>query len=122
MQKTTRTPWDRIKEALIDAGYDGRQEDAARLVGIKQPSVSEWKNEGTAPSLENTITLASKLNVCVEWILTERGPKRPGAPMEPAAQALWDLWPRIPQEDRGQIVGFAEAKARPSPRRAPKQA
>lgn len=112
------TSFERIKQALLDAGKNGTQEEIAKLAGIKQPSVSEWKNEGTTPSLENAIAIGAKLNVCVEWIITGRGPKRPGPPMEPAAQALWDAWPRIPSEDRQQVVGFAQAKAGPTPRRA----
>jgi hypothetical protein len=123
-----RTPWDRIKEAMTNKGLKPTQTECAKLLDIKQPSVWEWANSNGSPSIDNAITLAKKLNVCVEWILTGGGPKRPGPPMEPAAQALWDVWGRIPPEDRPQVVGFAEAKARPSqakptpaPRSAPKR-
>lgn len=110
----TRTPWDRIKEAMVNRGMKGTQTECAKLIGVKQPSVSEWAAQETSPSIENAIALAKALNVCVEWILTERGPKRAGPPMEPMAQRLWDLWHRIPPEDRALVLGYAEGKTRPS--------
>lgn len=99
---------------MREHGIKPTQKECAALLGITQPSVWEWASSNGSPSVENAIALGRKLNVCVEWILTEGGPKRPGPPMEPAAQALWDVWARIPAEDRPQVVGFAEAKARPS--------
>lgn len=107
---------------MADAGQSDTQQAVANLLKIKQPSVSDWKTTGASPSLENAITLGARLNVCVEWILTGRGPKRPGPPMDPAAQALWDAWGRILVDDRQKVVGYAEALVRPSQRRAPKQA
>lgn len=109
-----QTAWDRIRDAMREHGIKPTQKECAALLGITQPSVWEWANSHGSPSVENAITLGAKLNVCVEWILTGKGPKRPGPPMEAAAQALWDLWARIPEEDRPMVVGFAEAKARPS--------
>ena len=109
-----QTAWDRIRDAMREHGLKPTQKECAALLGITQPSVWEWASSSGSPSIENAITLGSKLNVCVEWVLTGKGPKRPGPPMEPTAQALWDLWTRIPEEDRPVVVGFAEAKARPS--------
>ena len=109
-----RTPWDRIREAMLNQGLRGTQKECAALLGIKQPSVSEWASAESSPSIENAITLSRKLNVCVEWILTERGPKRPGAPLEPAAQAIWDAWPRVAPDDQQRAAGFIEALARPA--------
>lgn len=109
-----RTPWNRIQEAMRDKGLKPTQVECARLIGVKQPSVAEWASGETAPSMENSRILAKKLGVCVEWILTEQGPKHPGPPMEPEAQAVWDAWSRIPPDDRGRAAGFVEALARPS--------
>lgn len=98
---------------MRETGIKPTQKECAALLGITQPSVWEWAAPGGSPSLENAIVLGRRLNVCVEWILTGRGPKRPGPPMEPAAEALWNTWGRIPEELRPQVVGFAEAKAYP---------
>lgn len=112
-KRPQRTAWERVREALIDAGYKGVQPEVETLIGVKQPSVSEWNRVGVTPSLDNAIALGLKLNVCVEWILTERQPKRPGPPADQLAQQLWDIWPRLSAEDRGIVVGFALGKARP---------
>lgn len=112
-KRPQRSAWARVKEALIEAGYKGVQSDVEKLIGIAQSSVSEWNRVGVTPGLENAITLGLKLNVCVEWILTERGPKRPGPPPDPLAQELWSAWPRIPQEERPIVVGFALGRALP---------
>jgi len=113
-----RTAWERIQEALIDAGYEGTQKEVESVIEIKQGSVSGWNKVGGSPSLPNAIAIGLKLNVCVEWILTERGPKRPGPPMEKTARELWDAWGRISADDRSEILGFAKAKAHPTTRAA----
>lgn len=97
---------DRIYEALRDDNKPATQSQIAGMLKIKQPSVSEWKK--TLPSLRHALALARLLNVCVEWLYTERGPKRPGAPLEWSAQALWDLWPRLPDAIKHQLVGHAQ--------------
>lgn len=108
-----KNPWDRIRQAMTEKGLKPTQVECAKLIGVTQPSVWEWANGRTAPSIENSITLAKKLNVCVEWILTGEGPKRPGPPMEPEAQAVWDAWDRVPEDAKKQVVGYVEALARP---------
>ena len=112
--KPPRTAWERVKEALQDAGYKGIQKDVEKICGVQQGSVSEWNTPDGGPSLDNARKLAVELNVCTEWILTEQGPKRPGPPMDAAAQQLWNLWGRIDDGDRQQIVGFAAGKVRPT--------
>lgn len=113
-RKPARTAWARIKEALIEAGYEGKQSEIEAIFGIKQPSVSEWNRIGVTPALDNAIAIGLKLNVCVEWILTEREPKRPGPPADPIAQELWNLWGRLDPEDKQRVLGFAEGRARPT--------
>ncbi len=99
---------------MREHGLRPTQKDCASLIGVKQPSVWEWASQHGSPSMENSIKLGEKLGVCVEWILTGRGPKRPGPPMDPHAEALWGLWNRIPPEDRPLVVGYAEGKLRPT--------
>lgn len=106
---TKRGVLERIYEALRDAAKPATQSEIAEMLKISQPSVSAWKT--SLPSLKHGLALAEKLNVCVEWIYTGRGPKRPGAPLEWAAQELWDLWPRLPEATRQQILGHAKMTA-----------
>lgn len=117
MPKTPgRSIWERIKEAMRDQGIHPTQKVAAKLIGVQQPSVSDWAH-GAAPSLENAIALAKRLNICVEWIYTENGPKHPGPPEEPRAAALWSLWGQLSDDQQSEVIGFVKseiAKTAPS--------
>lgn len=108
MPKTTteRTFWQRVEEALRERGLPTTQVYVARFLHIKPPSVHEWTRLGGFPTIENTISLAEHLNVNVEWLLTERGPKRP-LPNDSAAQRLWEAWLRLADGDRRELLGMA---------------
>lgn len=111
MPRSTETIWQRIEEALGEAGHPARgaQTAAAKMVGIRQPSVAGWK-KGATPELKHVLILARKLNVCVEWIYTGRGPKRPGSDLPPDLGEIADFWERLPLDVRNEIVGFAKFK------------
>lgn len=111
MPRSTETIWQRIEEALRDAGYAARgaQTAAAKMVGIRQPSVAGWK-KGATPELKHVLILARKLNVCVEWIYTGRGPKRPGSDLPPDLGEIADFWERLPLDVRSEILSFARFK------------
>lgn len=108
---SSRTVWARIKEALHDRGLPETQVYAARMIGVEQPSVSDWNKPGMYPTLENAVTLAKKLGVCVEWLLTERGPKHPGPPGDDLAQELWAIWEHLSPRVRRDLVGAANVAA-----------
>ncbi len=112
-RRFARTFWDRVREAMKDAGMKPTQAGAANLIGIRQPSVYDWTKPGGFPTLENGIALAERLNVCVEWLYTERGPKRT-PPRDLAAERLWDVWPRLDDATKGELVGLAIGRAGPS--------
>lgn len=107
--------FERICEAMRDAKMKPTQKGIAALVGISQASVHGWKTG--CPSMDSALTLAKKLNVCVEWILTGKGPKRPGTPADPTSQKLWDLWAGIPAAGRSELVGYAASLVRPTQRK-----
>jgi hypothetical protein len=110
--RSHRTFWDRVAEAMRDLGMSPTQTAAAKLIGIKQPSVSDWTKPGGYPTMENGVRLAGKLGVCVEWLFTENGPKRP-PPRDMAAERLWDLWGRLDDSTRGEMVGLAVGRVGP---------
>lgn len=56
--------------------------------------------------MDNAVELARVLNVNVEWLLTERGPKRP-IPQDATAQRLWDIWPELDEGDKRELIGMA---------------
>jgi DNA-binding XRE family transcriptional regulator len=109
-KKPARTFWARTKEALNEAKLPATQVYVAKLLGVAQPSISDWNKPGGFPTLENGIKLAQKLNVCVEWLYTERGPKRP-VPADSVAQRLWDAWPLLDDVTKGELVGIATSRA-----------
>jgi predicted XRE-type DNA-binding protein len=110
LRKPQRTFWERVQEALDDAGHPKTQGFVAGLLHVKQPSISDWNKAGGYPTMENAVKLAQKLNVCVEWLYTERGPKRP-VPVEEGAQRLWDAWHKLDDLTKGELIGLAVAKA-----------
>jgi hypothetical protein len=103
---TTRTFWSRVEEALRERNLPTTQVYVARLLDIRPPSVNEWTKLGGYPTIENTISLAKHLGVNSEWLLTERGPKRP-LPQDATAQRLWDLWSRLSDGDKRELLGTA---------------
>jgi DNA-binding XRE family transcriptional regulator len=114
-KNTDRTVWERVKEALNDAGMPPTQAYAAKLLGIRQPSVAEWNQPRGAPTIDNAIALGLRLNVSVDWIYTGREPKRPGPPDDPIAQELWDVWGRLEEAHKQQLLGYARLSAHPTP-------
>jgi hypothetical protein len=108
-----RTFWSRVEEALRERGLPTTQVYVAKHLKISPPSVNEWTRLGGYPTIDNTISLSAHLGVCVEWLLTERGPKRP-LPQDATAQKLWDLWPRLTDGDKRELVGMASGMLRRS--------
>lgn len=99
----------RVREALEDARLPATQKYVAdKILHVRQPSISDWNKDGGFPTLENAIALAKKLNVCVEWLYTERGPKRP-TPEDSTAQRLWDVWDQIDDVTKGELIGIASS-------------
>lgn len=99
-----RTFWQRVEEAMTDAGHKPTQGAVAELIGIKQPSVSKWTKAGK-PSIEHVVILAGKLKVCVEWLYTERGPKRP---LDAESSELLDLFTKLPQRQRDRVMAYID--------------
>jgi transcriptional regulator with XRE-family HTH domain len=117
---TIRTFWQRVEEALRERGLPTTQAYVARHLKIKPPSVNEWTRIGGYPTIENTISLAEHLGVTAEWLLTERGPKRP-PPQDATAQRLWDIWPRLSDGDKRELIGQALGMLRRTQDAAPSE-
>lgn len=75
----------RLNEALEEAGYTKDKyknltETLANKFDVKHATISDWRNGKKCPTMRNAIDIAKKLDICVEWLLTGRGHKRPGDP------------------------------------------
>lgn len=100
--------WGRIETALREAGHkSGFQTVAAKMVGIKQPSVAAWKAGTSTPDMDHIIILAEKLGVCVEWLYTGRGPKKPGDNLPDDLRELAGFWGKLTPEARDHLIGTA---------------
>jgi hypothetical protein len=104
---TSQRAWERVKEALEDAGLPSTQKHAAQLVGISQASVAGWNVAGNGLSIESAKKLSEATGVAVEWLITGRGPKYIGPPNDQLALELWRLWSHLSEGIKGRIVGIA---------------
>lgn len=88
--KTARMAFSlRLLELCAEHGLKerGRQADLAKLCKVTQPAVKKWLDGDSLPGLEHCMTLATWANVCFEWLMTGRGPKRAGDAYQTAAIA-----------------------------------
>ncbi|MFC5300155.1 helix-turn-helix transcriptional regulator [Azospira restricta] len=74
----------RIKQLREESGCS--QGELARRVGVTQPTVSDWENNKTEPTVDNLRLLAVEFDVFFEWLATGRGPRQfaPGVGEPPA--------------------------------------
>lgn len=99
-----RNFYDRVRERMREMAplmWRDRlptQAAVAALIGIRQPSVHKWA-QGKLPEMKHAVAVAQVLGVCLEWLLTERGPKYPPAP-DDAAQELLAIWGAHPDIQR----------------------
>lgn len=111
-KKLERSFLDRAMEALAERypREKATQTKLAKLAGVSQPTVSEWKEPGRSADLPNGIRLAKVLDVCVEWLYTERGPKRPGSAGVPDEHLspILKAWPDMPASQRAQVKNFTD--------------
>lgn len=110
-RRTQRSFLDRAKEAFSEKypREKATQVRLAQLAGVAQPTVSEWRDG--VPALENGIRLAKALGVCVEWLYTERGPKRPGTAdvaSDPYLSPIVEVWPDLDEDTKRRISRYAD--------------
>jgi DNA-binding XRE family transcriptional regulator len=111
-RKPERTFLDRALEALGEKypREKATQTRLAQLAGVKQPSVNEWGEKDRAPAIATGVDLARRLDVCVEWLYTERGPKRPagGAQVDEHLTPILEAWPNLDVGVKRQIARYAD--------------
>jgi transcriptional regulator with XRE-family HTH domain len=61
----------RIKESREKKQFS--QDELARRIGVSQPTISDWENSKTEPTVDNMRTLAVELDLWFEWLATGRG-------------------------------------------------
>lgn len=76
-QDVRKTFWQRLVECFREAGLPTSGNGIAGQLDMSQGSVNRWQRNEGLPELDTVRDLALKGRVCVEWLLTGRGPKRP---------------------------------------------
>jgi len=99
---------ERALEALAERNPRARptQVKLAKIAGVSQPAVFEWGLPERAPEHAKVLLLAKELNVCVEWLYTERGPKRP--PEAPETEPFLNDWSNLDDDLKRQVAQYAE--------------
>lgn len=115
-----RTPWERIQWALADAKLvnvsfwgEVKPTQVAKLLGIAQPSVSNWSSEANPrnPARKHLRALALMCDVCVEWLETGREPKRPfDVKLDEITRTLVEVMQALSVEERARVLELAVAK------------
>lgn len=112
MKRKQRTVLDRALEALAEKYPRERatQVRLAQLAGVRQPSVNSWGKPDEYPAMVTAVRLAEVLGVCVEWLLTERGPKHPpkASGSEAEAESFLREWDKLDPEIQRQIARYAD--------------
>jgi transcriptional regulator with XRE-family HTH domain len=98
--------WTRVLEALADMNIrEDQQTVVAKMIGVKQPSVWEWANEDSLPSMANARKLATKLGVSLDWLMMGDSAKIPPPKGDAWADALWRHWGSLDEDQKAKLVG-----------------
>jgi transcriptional regulator with XRE-family HTH domain len=62
-------------------------EGLSKIFGVSPPMISYWRKGDKLPAMETAQRIAKRCGICVEWLLTGRGPKYPETPTKKISQA-----------------------------------
>lgn len=99
----------RIRRARTQARLS--QAALAKRLGINRSAVSQWEcAQGTCPSVEHLVGIATATGVCFEWLATGRGASRPESGQFDTAVVIEDF---ARDEIESQVLaGFRSAPLR----------
>lgn len=92
--------WKRLVIAFESGGLGTKQVEMAKVLGIAQPSVFQWKAGRNYPSHDMLVKIAKLTNVSVEWLYSGRGPMRPQDLISPEKANLIDRVEGLSPEKR----------------------
>lgn len=108
MPKATETSdfWRRLTE-MIREDVSVKQQTVAKLFHVGQSAVTKWKTGKDTPSLPRAVEMADRYGVCVEWLLTGRGPKHPGGTADADLSRLLEFWDGLRPATKHDVVSYA---------------
>ena len=101
-----------LSEALADQGRteeDGGIRYLANIADVSSQSARNWLRGKDLPSMQHALQLAVALDVCVEWLLTRRGPKKP---LDARTLSFIKKVDRLPYIERGHLEAVADSFAK----------
>ena len=107
--------FDRIWKECGNAPHN--QTQLAKWLGYAQPTVNDWINGKGMPGIENAIKIADKFNVCVEWFITGKGPKRRDD-KQPSSPIL-DKFNQLCPDQQREVTEFIDFKLSQKPANKP---
>lgn len=117
MPKTTHsndlsTFWGRLCDAWQERHKTrATQQAVASQYSMTQQAVGEYVNKGSVPRMAKAIEIARDLRVCVEWLLTGQGPRKPhGKLVDPFYQTIFDILELFPEYERVRTLEYLQFK------------
>lgn len=84
------------------------QTEIAREIDVGQTAVSSYKTGEKTPSMDVAVKLADYAGMCVEHLLTGKGPQRPWGTMDAQFQTLVQFWENLDDAARMKLLEHAE--------------
>lgn len=85
-----------------------KNDDIGKVFGVSGPMITYWRTGQKLPAMETAQVIAKRCGVCVEWLLTGRGPKYPGIPDNEVSQAAHLVIQAIPELADSQVELLAD--------------
>lgn len=99
--------WERLAEMVGPEFPHKNQKAVGKLFGVGQSMITRWKTGKDTPALPRAIEIAKEYGVCVEWLLTGNGPKRPGDAPDPELGRLLEFWDTLTPTVKHEVVLYA---------------
>lgn len=99
--------WKRLVAAWSARKLPTTQLGVARKLDMSQGSVQQWVRGTSLPTLTTAVEIAVLGKVCVEWLLTGRGPQYPDATRgDPWLDAVCEVLRDYPEPQRPRLLEF----------------
>jgi transcriptional regulator with XRE-family HTH domain len=92
--------------SVIPTEVARRQVDVGKLFHLGQSAITKWKTGKDLPSLPRSIEIAKRYGVNVEWLMTGRGPMRPGDAKDQTLGEVMELWDKLSEASRLEVAKF----------------
>lgn len=103
-----------FRKALDYARINGTHKEAGKELGVSAVMIHNYKAGKKMPSIEKAVEIATRCGVCVDWLLTGRGPKTPGVIRDDKLSEVIIVWEQLSEDTRNAITAIVAANA-PAP-------